>query len=157
MQKWLILWLWLLLGGCLAAAAQAPAAQLLLAQEPSAPLLMFVRVAPAQLPPASVAPAPQGKALVGLTAVLALSKSPDQGLVKRLLSIEVVKTMFATESRVPIAQLPGGRLQLDGFTSTYHMKNLLLGPSGLGHPGIRAPRSARVYGIRLSFRLGRAL
>ena len=155
MQKWPILRLGVLLSSCLSAAAQTPPTQVVLIREPSAPLLMLVRVVPAQLPSAPVPSAPPaGKTLVGPTALLALAASPERGL-KRLLSIEVVKTMFATESRVPIVQLPGGRLQLDGFTSTYHMKTLLLGPSGLGHPGVRAPRSAWVYGISLRFPLGR--
>jgi hypothetical protein len=91
---------------------------------------------------------------MGLTALLARAESPDQGL-NRLFSIEVVETMFATESRVPIVRVLGGRLQLDGFTSAYHMENLQLGPSGLGHPGVTVPRSAWVYGISLRFRLGR--
>ncbi len=155
MQKWLILPLGALLSSCLSAAAQTPTTQVVLIRGPSAPLLILVRVVPAQLPPAPVPPAPPAGTRPGrFTVLLARVDSPDQGL-KGLPSMEVIKTTFATESRVPIAQLLGGRLQLDGFTSTYYMKNLLLGPSGLGHPGVRVPRSAWVYGISLRFRLGR--
>jgi hypothetical protein len=155
MQKWLILPLGVLLSSCLSAAAQTPAIQVLVIQKPSAPLLMLVRVVPAQLPPAPVPPAePAAKTLVGFTALLAWAESPDQGL-KGLPSVEVIKTTFAMESRVPIVQLPGERLQLDGFASTHYLGNVLLGPSGLGHPGVRVPRSAWVSGSSLSFRLGR--
>lgn len=154
MPKWLILLLGVLLSSCLSAAAQTPTTRVVLIQELSAPLLMLARVVPAQLPPAPVPPAqPAGTTLVSLSALLALAETPDQGL-KRLFSVEVVKTMFATESRVPIVQLPG-RLQLDGFARTHRLGNLLLGPSSLGHPGVLVPRSAWAYGISLTFRLGR--
>lgn len=155
MQKWLILWLGVLLSGGLSGAAQTPTTQVVLIREPPAPLLLLVQVVPAQLPPAPVPPAPLAGTTPGrFTVLLARVDSPDQGL-KGLLSVEVIKTAFATESRVPIVQLSGGRLHLDGFASTYHMKNLLLGPSGLGHPGMMVPRSAWVYGISLRFQLGR--
>ena len=156
MQIRLILPLGVLLSSCLSAAAQTPTTQFVLIREPSAPLLMLVQVVPAQLPPVPFSPAqPAGKTTVSLTARLARTENPGLGLM-RLLSVDVVKTMFITESGVPLFQLPGGRLQLNGFASTHHLGNVLLGPpSGLGHPGVWVPRPAWVYGISLRFRLGR--
>jgi len=155
MQKWLILPLGVLLSTCLSAAAQTPMTQVVLIREPSAPLLVLVQVVPAQLPPAPVPPAPLvGTTLGRFTVLLARVDSPGQGL-KGLPSAEVIKTTFATELRVPIVQLPGRRLQLDGFAGTHYLGNVLLGPSGLGHLGVMVPRSAWVYGISLRFRLGR--
>lgn len=153
MQKWLILRLGVLLSTCLSVAAQTPVTQVVLIREPSAPLLMLVPVVPGQLPSTFVPQAQQtGKVLPGLN-LLALAESPEQGL-KGLLSVEVVKTMFATETRVPIVHLPSG-LQLDGFARTHDLGNVLLGPSGLRHAGTRIPLSVWVYGISLRFRLGR--
>jgi hypothetical protein len=54
-------------------------------------------------------------------------------------------------------QLWGGRLRLDGFTSTLHMQSVQFGPSAAG--GLRlpqqnyagGPRSMDLYGVSLSF------
>jgi len=155
MHRWPILRIGVLLGSCLSAAAQTPTAPVVLIREPSAPLLLLVRVVPAQLPPAPVLPAPPAATTpLRFTVLLAQVDSPEHGL-KGLPSVEVTKTAFATESRVPIVQIPGGRLQLDGFTSTYRLNNLLFGPLGLGHPVTIVPRPAWAYGLSLRFRLGR--
>lgn len=154
MQKRLILGIGVLLGSCLSTAAQTHRAQFVLSREPSTPLVMVVQTMPAQLPPALLPPVePVEKTLVGFTALLALAETPDRGL-RRFFSVEVVKTAFATESRVPILQLPGGWLQLGGYASTHNLGNVRFGPSALGHPGVWIPRSAWAYGISLRFRLG---
>ena len=98
--------------------------------------------------------------------LLARAYEADQGLegLERLSPMHEVKTLFLTQSLLPLVQLWGGRLRLDGFTSTLHMQNVQLGPSaGSGlqdsrlprqsYPG--APRSVDLYGISLNFHFGR--
>jgi hypothetical protein len=71
--------------------------------------------------------------------------------------------LILTQSLLPLMQLWGGRLRLDGFTSTLHMQNMQLGPSPSGglldfrssrqnYPG--GPRSVDLYGFSLSFHFG---
>jgi hypothetical protein len=75
-----------------------------------------------------------------------------------------VKTLFLTQSMLPLVQFWGGRIRLDGFTSTLHTQNVQLGPSAAGgllafrpprqgYPG--GPRSFGFYGINLTFHFGR--
>ena len=75
-----------------------------------------------------------------------------------------VRTLFLTQSSVPLLDLWGGRLRLDAFTSRLHMQNAQLGPSAAG--GLRdfrpprvgyasGPRSVGLSGISLSFHFGR--
>ena len=155
MQRWIILPFGALLSTCLSAAPQTPPIHVVLLQESPALSLIVVRVVPARLPPApSPSPQPAEKSLVSLTARLAPAEGPAQGL-KRLFSAEVVNTMFVTELGIPIFQLPGRRLHLHGFASKHYMENVLLGPSGLGHPGVWLPRPSWTGGISLKFRLGR--
>src|SRR5258708_20215400 len=55
----------------------------------------------------------------------------DQGLngLESLSPMHEVKTLILTQSLLPLAQLWGGRLRLDGFASTLHIQ---LGPSAGG-------------------------
>jgi len=78
--------------------------------------------------------------------------------------MEEVKTLFFTRSSVRLVQLWSGRLRLDGFMGTLNMRNVQLGPSASGglrdfHPPrqsyTRGPRSVDLYGISVSFHLGR--
>lgn len=154
MRKRLILRLGVLLSSCLSAAAQTPTTDVVLIREPSAPLRMLVRRVPAQVPTAPVPRAAAETTRGRFTVLLTHVDSPDRGL-KGMPPVIVVRTIFATQSRVPIVQLRGGWLQLDGFTSRYHMRSLVLGPLGLGHRDVGVPRTGRVYGICLSFMLGR--
>jgi hypothetical protein len=90
----------------------------------------------------------------------------DQGLegLKNLSRMREVKTLFLTQSLLPLVQLWGGRFRLDGFTSTLHTQNVQLGPSAAGglldfrpqregYPG--GPRSFGLYGVSLSFHFER--
>ena len=90
----------------------------------------------------------------------------DQGLegLKSLSPIRQVKTLFLTQSMLPLLQLWGGRLRLDGFCSTFHMQNVQLGPSAAGglldfRPQLQryqgGPHSIGFYGVSLSFHFGR--
>ena len=84
-----------------------------------------------------------------------------EGLVESLSPMHEVKTLILTQSLLPLVQLWGGRLRLDGFTSTLHMQSVQFGPSAAG--GLRlpqqnyagGPRSMDLYGVSLSFHLGR--
>jgi hypothetical protein len=147
MQKRLILVLGVLLNSYLPAAAQIRPPEVLLMPERSAPITTLLRPGAAQLPATTFVP-PQGpgKPPADFTVLLAAAYKRD---------VEAVDTSFVTESRLRVVQLWGGRLRLDGFESTLDMENVLLGPSGLGHPGVRVPREVALYGISLRFRLGR--
>jgi hypothetical protein len=83
---------------------------------------------------------------------------------KSISQMREVRTLFLTQSRLPLVQLWGGRLRLDGFKSAVNMQNVQLGPSaggGLldyrperqGYPG--GPRSFGLCGVNLSFHFGR--
>ena len=84
--------------------------------------------------------------------------------LKSLSPMHEVKTLILTQSLLPLVQLWGGHLRLDGFTSTLHMQNMQPGPSAGGgpqdfrsprqnYPG--GPRSVDLYGFNLSFHFGR--
>jgi len=85
-------------------------------------------------------------------------------VLENLSMIRQVKTPFLTESSLPLIRLWGGRLRLNGFTSTLHMQNVQLGPSASegsrdfrparqSYPG--GPRSVDLYGLSLTFHFGR--
>jgi hypothetical protein len=67
------------------------------------------------------------------------------------------KTLFATESRVPVAQIWGARLQVNLFAVTLYTRNVMLGPlaSNQALPRSRQLRSVDLYGIAVSLPLGR--
>ncbi len=83
-------------------------------------------------------------------------------------SLQVVKNPFVREVRLGIAQFWSGRLQLGGFGSTRRMDNALRTSSRWGSfPGLRAGTldysnlrtlgAERVYGLTMTFRLGRGV
>ena len=87
----------------------------------------------------------------------------DQAL-ENLSRIARVKTLFLTQSSLPLFQLWGGRLRVDGFTSKLHSQSVQLGPAAVGglqnlfsprpgYPG--GPSSVRFYGLSLKFLFGR--
>ena len=78
--------------------------------------------------------------------------------------IERVKTLFLMQSSLPLFQLWGGRLRVDGFTSKLHPQSVQLGPAAVGGPqNLFSPRrgypggppSVRFYGLSLRFPFGR--
>jgi hypothetical protein len=100
---------------------------------------------------------------VSFSYLFAWAHDGDQGL-KSLSPMRAVKTLFLTQSMLPLLQLWGGRLRLDGFTSTLHTQNVQLGPSAAGGlldyrpPRQNYPRgrlSVHLSGISLSFHFGR--
>ena len=170
MRKRLILLLGMLLGSYVPVTAQTPAPQIVSAQDGIAPIMGIRRT----LPPPSLAPSfplseIPGKSAARPTYVFARAYSDEQSLeglegLKSLWQVREVKTLFLTRSTLPLVQLWGGRLRLDGFRSRVHMQNVQLGPSGGGglldfrpprqwYPG--GPRSIGLCGVSLSFHFGR--
>ena len=173
MRKRLILLLCTLLGSYVPVTAQTPAPQIVSAQDGIAPIMGILRTLPAPSPapsfPLSEIP---GKSAARSTYVFARAYRDEQSLegleglecLKRLWQVREVNTLFLTRSTLPLVQLWGGRLRLDGFRSRVHMQNVQLGPSGGGglldfrpprqwYPG--GPRSIGLYGVSLSFHFGR--
>jgi hypothetical protein len=74
-----------------------------------------------------------------------------------LIPLQVTNTPFATESRLPIAPLLGGRLQLNVSMLNVRNGNVMLGPTPASET-LHAPaqaRSAEFYGFGISLPLGR--
>jgi len=167
MHKRPILLLCVLLGSYVSMTAQTPAPQIVSEQKRIAPIMAMVRTLPApSLAPSFPLLESPGKSAVHSSYLFAGAYKDDQGLesLKRLSPMREVKTLFLTQSSLPLVQLWGGRLRLDGFTSRLHMQNVQLGPSGgcglldfhpprQWYPG--GPRSIGLYGISLSFHFGR--
>jgi hypothetical protein len=166
-HKQLILLLGVLLCSYVPVTGQTPAPQIVSAPDRIAPIMAIVRTLPApSLAPSSPLSESPGKSAARSTYVFARAYRDDQGLegLKSLSQMREVKTLFLTQSTLPLVQLWGGRLRLDGFTSRVHMQNAQLGPSGGGglldfrpprqwYPG--GPRSIGLSGISLSFHFGR--
>jgi hypothetical protein len=167
MHKHFILLASVFLGSHVLAAAQTSAPQIVAAQDQVAPIMTMVQTLPAPLLAVSfVLPENPGKSSAHFNYLFAGTYEPDQGLegLRRLSPMREVKTLFLTQSLLPLVQLWGGRLRLDGFTSTLHMQNVQLGPSAAGglldfRPSRQiysgGPRSVGLYGVSLSFHFGR--
>ena len=166
MHKRFILLLGVFLGSRVLTAAQTSVPELVPAQELVASI---VTAAPAPLLAVSfLLPDKPGKSNAHFSYLFAgvYEYERDQSLegFASLSPMREVKTLFLTQSLLPLVQIWGGRLRLDGFTSTLHMQNVELGPSAAGglqdsrllrqgYPG--GPRSVDLYGVSLSFHFGR--
>jgi hypothetical protein len=170
MHKHFLLLAGMLLGSQLPAAAQTPAPHIVEAREQMVPIMTMVGTLPAPLLAAPfLLPENPGKSTAHFNYLFAetYEGNPEpEGLegLRRLASMREVKTLFLTQSLLPLVQLWGGRLRLDGFTSRLHMQKVQLGPSAAGglldfrpsrqnYPG--GPRSVGLYGVSLSFHFGR--
>jgi hypothetical protein len=164
MHKRFILLLGVVLGSYVPMSAQTPAPQIISAQERPARFMTTVGTVPAPLLvssfPLSESP---GQSAANLNYPFAGVYERDPSL-KRFSPMYEVKTLFLTQSSLPLVQLWGGRVRLSGFRSRLHMQNVQLGPSGAGglldfraprqgYPG--GPRSIGLYGVSLSFHFGR--
>ena len=166
MHKRFILLLGVFLGSRVLTAAQTSVPELVPAQELVASIMTG---APAPLLAVSfLLPDKPGKSNAHFSYLFAgvYEYERDQSLegFASLSPMREVKTLFLTQSLLPLVQIWGGRLRLDGFTSTLHMQNVELGPSAAGglqdsrllrqgYPG--GPRSVDLYGVSLSFHFGR--
>ena len=153
----------LFLGNLVPAAAQMPAAQIVPRQDRIAPLVDVVQTA-SLLAVSPLLPDNPDKSSTHSSYRFARAYERDpglEGLVETLSPMHEVKTLILTQSLMPLVQLWGGRLRLDGFASTLHMQSVQFGPSAAG--GLRlpqqnyvaGPRSMDLYGVSLSFHFGR--
>jgi hypothetical protein len=71
--------------------------------------------------------------------------------------LDVTRTPFMTESRLPLTQTPGQRVQVNFFILSLHNKNITQGPLVLPQTTqqLGPQRLANLYGIGVSFPLGR--
>ena len=157
----------LFLGNLVPVAAQMPAPQIVPRQDRIGPLVDVVPTATAPAPLLVVSPLlpdnPEKSAIhSSYRFARAYERDPGlEGLVESLSPMHEVKTLILTQSLLPLVQLWGGRLRLDGFASTLHMQSVQFGPSAAG--GLRlpqqnyvgGPRSMDLYGVSLSFHFGR--
>jgi|SRR5579862_357545 len=156
----------LLLASHLSTSAQTFAPEIAPAQDRLAETVPIVRTGPTSLLAASfLLPENPGKFAVNFSYPFEGVYDRDQVLesLESLSMMREVKTLFLTESSLPLVQFWSGRLQFNGFTSTLHMQNVQLGPSAAGglqdfrparqnYPG--GPRSVDLYGVSLSFYFG---
>lgn len=164
MHKRFIMLLGVFLGSHVPTGAQTPSPQIVPAQERVAPIVTMVRTGPAPFLfpsfPLSVSP---GKSAAHFSFRFVGAYKCDQSLPS-LSQMREAKTLFLTQSSLPLVQLWGGRLRLDGFKSALNMQNVQLGPSAAGglldyrpqrqgYPG--GPRSFGLCGVNLSFHFGR--
>jgi len=167
MRKQFILLLGVVLGSYVPMSAQTRPPQTIPAQDRTVMSMTVIPTAPAPLfAPSFLLPENPGKSAAPFSYLFVWAHERDQGLegLKSLSPMCEVKTLFLTQSMLPLLQLWGGRLQLDAFQSTLHMQNVQLGPSAAGglldfrpqrqgYPG--RPRSVHLSGLSLSFHFGR--
>ena len=162
MRNRFLLLLGLFLGSLVPAVAQTPAAWNLPVQEHGAPII--------NVPPTVSTPLPAASFLLSKGEKSARSILMFAGAYKRDPSLEhlsrmnEVKTLTLTRSSLPLVQLCRGRLQLDAFHSTLHIRDALLNPFDNGGmrgshlPGtayLGVPPSINLNGLNLGFHFGR--
>jgi hypothetical protein len=165
-RKQFILLVGVLLGSYVPMSAQTPTPQAIPAQHWTV-MSMIVVPAPAPLFAKSfLLPENPKKSAASFSYLFARAYKRDQRLedLKSLSPMREVKTLFLTQSMLPLLQLWGGRLRLDGFTSRLDMQSLQLGPSAAGglldfRPQLQGyqggPRPIGFRGVCLSFHFGR--
>ena len=151
------------LGSHAPAAAQTHLPQIVLAQKHVAPIMTVFRMASAPLLTTSYVLYPDpGKSPARFSQLFAGANEHALSM-DRLSPVEEVKTLFSTQSSLPLVQLWSGRLQLDAFQNSLHIQMLQLGPLGYGgmldfrHPRLSYPgwpRSVHFSGLSLSFHFG---
>ena len=163
MRNRFLLLLGLCLGSLVPAAAQTPAPRNVPAQEHVAPIITMPQTVSTPLAAASFLLSKSEKSNARFSFVFA-------GVYKRDYSLELlspmneVKTLTLTWSSLPLVQLCRGRLQLDAFQSTLHIRDALLNPFDNGGmrgshlPGqtyLGVPPSISLSGLSLGFHFGR--
>jgi hypothetical protein len=155
MYKRLMALLGIALSNLAPAAGQTPTPRIVLAEEHVAPTITMLRTVSNPVPPSSfLLYQDPGKPPVHFS-------DPGTDLLP---SVKKVKTLFYTQSSLPLVQLWSGRLELDAFQNTVHLQNVLLGPlaygsmqgfrsSRLSYPG--SPPAAHFSGLSLTFHFGR--
>ena len=165
MRHQLILVIGLVMGSCLPGEAQTQAKHTIPGERPSGPMMLFFRPSPPNdsSPTASFAIDLPPKSLGRFTRISTATYEPEPSLESRF-SIVVDQTPFITESSMSVAQLWGGRLQLEGFGSTPGTQYVQFGPSGIAqdfrspsHDQADVNRSVDLYGLNLRFDFGKTL
>jgi hypothetical protein len=164
MYKRLITLLGIALCSLAPAAGQTPAPRIILAREHVAPIIPMLRTVSNPVPPSSfLLYQDPGIPPVHFSYLFAGATELDPG-TEVLPSVKKVKTLFYTQSSLPLVQLWSGRLELGAFQNTVHIQNVLLGPlaygvmqgfrsSRRGYPG--GPPSLHFSGLSLTFHFGR--
>jgi len=164
MYKRLITLLGIALCSLAAAAGQTPAPRIVLAQDHVAPILTTLRTVSSPVPPSFfLLYQDPGKPPVHFSYLFAGATELDPS-TELLPSVTKVKTLFYTQSSLPLVQLWSGRLELDAFQNAVHTQNVLLGAlayggiegfrsSRLGYPG--GPSSVHYSGLSMTFHFSR--
>lgn len=164
MHKRLIVLLGIFLGSYAPASAQTQAPLLILAPEHLAPPTKTLpTVLPRSLTASFQIDQDPGKSPAHFSRLFAAPNARDRStlLPPRM---EQVKTLFFTQSSLPLLQFCSGRLQLDAFQDVLHLQNVQLGPVIYGgqpdFPRLRqsyfvGPRSVHLSGVSLTFHFGR--
>ena len=162
--KRFILPLTVFIGSYMPTAAQTRPPHIISTQERAAAVTITVRTVPAPVPALSFQSSEDARrSFAHFSYTLTRANELNQNL-ETLSPMHEVKTLFLTQSTLPLVQFWGGHLWLDGFTSTLNMQNVQLGPSAAGglldfRPQRQAymvgPRSIELYGVNLSLHLGR--
>jgi hypothetical protein len=159
MHRRFILLLGIFLGSYVPMAARPPLPQTFRWVEPLTPIVKIAQTVPTGLFLSS-------SVLLESTGRVAHVNYRFAGVYERrnslgsLSLVREVETLFIRQSILPLLQVWGGRLRIDGFTSTLNMQNVQLGPAAGGGlldyrprrqncPG--GPRSVDLYGVNLTF------
>lgn len=142
-------------------AAQTPTPQIVPGRERVAPIITRFQTVLDPLSARSFVPPGDPRKSAGhFSSLIVRTYERDQGL-ENFSRIDRVKKLFLTQSGLPLFQLCGGRLRLDGFTSRLRMQNAQLGPPAVGglqnpfSPRQGYPVGPRFYGLSLRFPFGR--
>ena len=163
MYKRLITLLGIALCSLAPAAGQTPSPRIVLGQEHVAPIITLRTVSNPVPPSSFLLSQDPGKPPVHFSYLFAGAAELDPG-TELLPSVKRVKTLFYTQSSLPLVQLWSGRFELDAFQNTVHIQNVLLGPLAYGGmQGFRSPRqgypgrppSVHFSGLSLTFHFGR--
>jgi len=161
--KRFIVLLGIFLGSHVPAVAQTAAPQLVPAQERVAPTMTMLRTVSTASPATFYLQSQDpGNSTAHFSRVLLGAYGSDSSL-ERFAPMEHIKTLYFTQSSLPLFQLWGGRLQVGAFQSTFRIQNVQLGPVSYGgtqdfrrplqgFPG--GPGSIRVSGLSMSFHFG---
>jgi len=159
-----IVLLGMFLGSHAPAAAQSAALQMVLAQHRVASTLTILPRASTTMPTASLPLHQNPVKSPARSSHFDLEAYERDHTMEGFPQTEEVKTLFFTQSSLQLGQLWSGRLRLEGFAGTLYMQNVQLGPSASGglwdfrpprERYLGGPRSVDLYGVSLSFRLGR--
>jgi hypothetical protein len=147
----------------LPAAGQTTAPQIVLAHEHVAPVLAILPRASTSLPATSfLLSRDPGKPNAYISLPFEGAYERDYTL-EHLSPMDEVKTLTLTQRSLPLVRLWGGRVQLEAFHSTPHIRNDQLGFFGGGMPGFRlpgqryssGPRPLDLSGLSVSFHFSR--